>query len=140
MQQQEQIQQQEQQHTLFVCTTCASMWQNGKRIGKSGGEQLLEQLQKLHETWELKEQFPLKGVECMSACSHFCTVSFAADGKYTYLFGDLSVNSEQIQETSIAVLNCASKYFSTSDGLLPWAERPELLKKGLLAKIPPVPM
>ncbi|MDF5733837.1 MAG: FeS-binding protein, partial [Rhizonema sp. PD38] len=25
------------QHTLFVCTTCASVWQDGKRVGSSGG-------------------------------------------------------------------------------------------------------
>ncbi len=129
-----------QQHTLFVCTTCASMWQNGKRVGKSGGEQLLEQIKQLHANWELKEKFPIKTIECMGACSHSCTVSFAAEGKYTYLFGDLPANSEQLKETSIAVLNCASTYFSKSDGLLPWAERPEPLKNGLLAKIPPVPM
>jgi predicted metal-binding protein len=35
------------QHTLFVCTTCASVWQNGKRVGESKGEQLLQQLQQL---------------------------------------------------------------------------------------------
>ncbi|MHC5828610.1 MAG: FeS-binding protein, partial [Nostoc sp.] len=26
-----------------------------------------------------------------------------------------------------------------ADGLLPWSERPEALKKGILAKIPPLP-
>ena len=25
-------------HTIFVCTTCASKWENGKPVGESGGE------------------------------------------------------------------------------------------------------
>ncbi len=126
------------QHILFVCTTCASVWQEGKRIGKSGGQQLLEQLTILHQNWELKEQFPIQAVECMSACSHACAISFAAQGKYTYLFGNLPVTAEKLPETADAVLQCASQYMGKQDGLLPWSERPEPLKKGILAKIPPL--
>jgi len=121
------------QHTLFVCKTCASVWQNGKRTGKSGGEQLLEQLSELSQAWPLQEHFPIAAVECMSACSRSCCVSFAAPGKYTYLFGDLSVTG------ATAILECASQYYAKPEGLLPWSERPEALKKGILAKIPPLP-
>lgn len=45
------------QHTLFVCTTCASVWQDGKRVGESGGQQLLQQLQQLAKDWELQNKF-----------------------------------------------------------------------------------
>ncbi len=121
------------QHTLYVCTTCASVWKDGKRIGTSGGEQLLEELSQLHQTWELRDRFSLQPVECMSACSHSCTVSFTAPGKFTYLFGDLPV-----RESAAAVLECASLYYAKPDGSLPWAERPQPLKKGILAKIPPL--
>lgn len=123
------------QHTLFVCTTCASVWKDGKRIGTSGGEKLLEEISQLYQKWELRECFSLQPVECMSACSHSCTVSFTAPGKFTYLFGDLPVN-----ESAAAILECASLYYTKPDGLLPWAERPQLLKKGILAKIPPLPL
>lgn len=122
------------QHTLFVCTTCASVWKDGKRIGTSGGEQLLEELSQLHQTWDLRDRFSLQPIECMSACSHSCTVSFAAPGKFTYLFGDLPVS-----ESAAAVLECATLYHAKPDGSLPWAERPQALKKGILAKIPPLP-
>ncbi|HLO87478.1 MAG TPA: DUF1636 domain-containing protein [Nostocaceae cyanobacterium] len=118
-------------HSLFVCTTCASVWQDGKRVGESGGQRLLQELQTLAQDWELNSQFPIKAVECMSACSHSCVVAFAAEGKLTYLFGDLPV-----EDSAGAVLECASKYYAKSDGLLPWAERPEPLKKGILARIP----
>lgn len=126
-------------HTLFVCTTCASLWKDGKRQGISGGEELLERLSQQHENWEFKDKFPLQPVECMSACSRSCAVSFAASDKYTYLFGDLPHDRESLDETTTAVLKCASLYYQKPDGSLPWSERPKPLKKGILAKIPPLP-
>ncbi|MEH2117884.1 DUF1636 domain-containing protein [Nostoc sp.] len=121
------------QHTLFVCTTCASVWQNGKQVGISGGEQLLQRLQELSQGWELQEKFSIQPVECMSACNRSCVIAFVAEGKSTYLFGDLPIDG-----CASAVLKCASQYYTKSDGLLPWSERPEPLKKGILAKIPPL--
>ncbi|MEH2069035.1 MAG: DUF1636 family protein [Nostoc sp.] len=120
-------------HTLFVCKTCASVWQDGKRLGESGGEQLLQQLQYLAQDWDLRDEFPIQEVECMSACNRSCVVAFAAKGKLTYLFGDLTVDG-----SASAVLECASQYYAKPDGLLPWSQRPEALKKGILAKIPPL--
>lgn len=121
------------QHNLFVCTTCASVWQDGKRVGESGGEQLLHRLQELAQNWELQNNFPIQGVECMSACSHSCVIAFAAEEKLTYLFGDLPVDN-----SAEAILQCASQYYAKPDGSLPWSERPQALKKGILAKIPPL--
>lgn len=127
------------QHILFVCKTCASTWKDGKRVGQSGGEKLLAQLQHLYEAWELRHEFSIQPVDCMSACSHACAVSFAALNKYTYLFGDLPADVETLNATSAAVLECARQYLARLDGSLLWAERPEPLKKGVLAKIPPLP-
>jgi predicted metal-binding protein len=56
-------------HTLFVCKTCASVWEQGKRVGESGGQKLLEQLQHLAQDWDLQAEFPIQEVECMSACN-----------------------------------------------------------------------
>ena len=121
-------------HTLFVCQTCASLWQDGKRLGESGGQKLLHEIQQLAQDWALRDEFPIQAVECMSACNRSCVVAFAAKGKLTYLFGDLSVD-----DSAAAVLECASQYYTKTDGLLPWSERPEPLKKGILAKIPALP-
>lgn len=121
------------QHVLFVCTSCATVWKQGKPEGKSGGQQLLEHLSEIHKNWDLKDSFPIQEVQCMSACNRSCAVSFASPGKYTYLFGDLPT-----QDSATAILECAAQYYAKADGLLPWSERPELLKKGILAKIPPL--
>ena len=118
-------------HSLFVCKTCASAWQDGKRIGESGGQKLLQEIQQVAQNWDLRDEFPIKEVECMSACNRSCVIAFAGQGKLTYLFGDLP-----IEGCAEAVLECASKYYSHPDGLLPWSERPEPLEKGILARIP----
>jgi predicted metal-binding protein len=120
-------------HILFVCKTCATVWKEGKPQGKSGGQKLLENLSQLHQNWEFREDFSLQEIDCMSACSHSCAVSFAAPGKYTYLFGDLPP-----ENSADAVLKCAAQYYVKPDGLLPWSERPEPLKKGVIARIPPI--
>ncbi|WP_460202492.1 DUF1636 domain-containing protein [Scytonema sp. NUACC21] len=124
------------QHSLFVCTTCASQWKDGKRVGESGGEKLLKILKQQCQGWELEEEFAIQPVECMSACSRSCAISFASIGKYTYLFGDLSPDLSPVEITG--VLECANKYHTHPQGLLPWAERPEPLKKGIVARIPPL--
>jgi predicted metal-binding protein len=121
-------------HNLFVCTTCASVWKDGKRIGVSGGQLLLDQLTELYQNWQLAPEFSLQAVECMSACNRSCAIAFAALGKFTYIFGDLPVDG-----SASVVLECASQYHAKPDGLLPWSERPERLKKGIVARIPPLP-
>jgi predicted metal-binding protein len=53
------------------------------------------------------------------------------------MFGDISAD---LSPTEVAgVFECASKYYAHPEGLLPWSERPEPLKKGILARIPAVP-
>jgi predicted metal-binding protein len=124
------------QHCLFVCTTCGSKWENGQRVGTSEGERLLQELQDLHQNWDLATEFPIQAVGCMSACSRSCAISFAAAGKYTYLFGDIPATDVDIPLNNI--LDCAEKYYQHPTGVLPWSERPAPLKQGILAKIPPL--
>jgi len=129
-------------HTLFVCTSCASIWKEGKREGVSGGEKLYAQLTADAENWNLAAQYQIRSVECMSACDRSCAISFVATDKFTYLFGDLVkdliLNEESLPKVSAALLQCAELYYQKEDGNLAWKERPELLKKGILAKIPPI--
>jgi predicted metal-binding protein len=124
------------QHCLFVCTTCGSKWEDGRRIGTSEGERLLQELAALHQDWDLATEFPIQAVGCMSACSRSCAISFAAAGKHTYLFGDIAPQDPSITLSNI--LDCAEKYYQHPTGVLPWAERPAPLKQGILAKIPPL--
>ncbi|GAB4230211.1 MAG: hypothetical protein Kow0049_11940 [Stanieria sp.] len=126
----------ETQHKILVCSTCGSTWQESKKVGVSGGEKLIKELTKQLQKNSLTNQVTIESVTCMSACSHSCVVAFTAPGKFTYVFGNLSHDADSISASSAAVLNCASLYCQKPDGVMPWAERPEPLKKGIIARIP----
>jgi predicted metal-binding protein len=124
------------QHKILVCSTCASVWQDGKRVSVSGGQKLLEELTQQSQNWSHSSEFTIESVECMSACSHACVIAFTASGKFTYLFGNLERDTDNLSATSAAVLDCASLYCQKPDGIMPWSERSEPLKRGIIARIP----
>ncbi|MEZ0170696.1 DUF1636 family protein [Microvirga sp. TS319] len=75
----------------------------------------------------------IEAVECLSVCKRPCTVAVSGPGRWTYVYGDLS------SETSVeAILDGLRRYAATSDGLVPWRERPVEFRKGVVARIPPL--
>ena len=128
------------QHIIFVCMRCGSSHQTQQYICQSGGERLLDKLQTLHHDWVLQDEFSIQPVECMGVCDLACAIAFVSPHKHTYLFGDLPADIERVEKTATAVLECASQYHSKPDGLLSYAERPELLRAGAIARIPPMPI
>ena len=73
------------------------------------------------------------GVECLSVCKRPVTVGFAAPGKWTYVYGDFP--PELGAET---ILSGALLYADAPDGLIPWRQRPDMLKKGVISRSPPL--
>ena len=127
------------EHILFVCTTCASKYQDGKKVGESGGERLMQQIQISAQAWELASEFLIEPVQCLSTCSQACAIAFMGSNKLTYLFGNLPVDETQIEITATTVLECAGQYYENPQGLLSYKERPELLKNKVMARIPAFP-
>lgn len=128
------------QHTLFVCTSCGSGHKTEQFVAKSGGERLLEELQTLSDDWALQDNFEIHPVECMGVCDQACAIAFVSPHKQTYLFGSLPADAASVEATATAVLTCAGQYHAKPDGLLPYAKRPELLRAGAIARIPPMPI
>lgn len=113
--------------TIYVCTTCRLPDDTSE---PRAGAKLLAALQNsLNET---NGSIRLEGVECLSVCKRPCTVAFSAPGKWTYVYGDFS--SETAPET---ILAGAALYSAAEDGLIPWKMRPDALKKGVVARLPP---
>ena len=54
------------------------------------------------------------------------------NGSWTYLFGGLD---DRMPARSI---EGARLLASAADGILPWRGRPEILKRGLIARVPPI--
>jgi predicted metal-binding protein len=120
-------------HTLFVCTCCSFSTTEREHLGKSGGAHLLEQVSNLYQTWDLQSEFVVQEVSCLSVCSRPCSVAFVAPNKTTLVFGDLPP-----LESAADLLQLGAQYHSSSDGIVSWKERPEVLKNGLIAKVPPL--
>lgn len=110
---------------LIVCTTC-----RGPHEG--AGQALLEEVENLAlaRDWTL----PLRGVACMGGCGQGCTAALQAAGKHSYLFGGLRPDAA----TAADLLEVARQHAEAADGRLEWALRPERLKTGLLARLPPL--
>lgn len=126
------------QHIIFVCTICGSSHQTKQYVAKSAGERLLDKLQTLYHDWVLLGEFSIQPVKCMGVCDQACAIAFVALKKHTYLFGDLPADPERVDKTATAVLECASQYHESPDGLLPYDLRPELLRALAIARIPPL--
>jgi len=121
-------------HALFVCKSCIYSLHQREYMGKRGGWYLLDRLLSLSESWQLRSSFVIQPVECLSACKRPCAVALAAPNKTTLMFGDLPP-----LESAAAVLQLASQYYNSTDGIVTRQERPEILQKGILARIPPLP-
>jgi predicted metal-binding protein len=112
--------------TVQVCVTC--------RI--EGDAQEPRAGARLHAALEAarREGDPrVVGVECFSVCKRPCTISFAAPGAWTYVYGDFPAETSPEE-----LLAMARAYGSAPQGLVPWRERPAALKKGVVARLPPL--
>jgi predicted metal-binding protein len=76
----------------------------------------------------------LRGLACMSGCDRACTVALQAPGKFSYYFGDLRADAE----TAAQLIACAQLHRDSGDGSLLRNARPERLRSGILARLPPV--
>ncbi|MBI3347090.1 MAG: DUF1636 domain-containing protein [Burkholderiales bacterium] len=107
---------------LVICTTCAD----------GQGQALLEAV----ENEALARDWPLvvRGQACMAACKQSCTAALQGAGKHSYLFGQLAADAASVE----ALLVVAAQHAEPGDGLLAWDRRPDRLKSGLVARLPPL--
>jgi predicted metal-binding protein len=118
--------------SIHICVTCrdASEPVEAERAGARLYRALLQAAERRAEPVELV------AVECLSVCKRPCTIGFSAAGKWTYVYGDFAPDERSAQ----AILDAAALYAAAPDGLIPWKQRPDALKKGVVARIPPLPV
>lgn len=121
---------------ITVCTTCRPP--GASRELPAHGLTLFEALQDTLLTREGDGTQPrdlqVRGLACMSGCSRACTVALQAPGKFTYYFGDLVADAETAEQ----LIACAQLYGASEDGAIARNARPERLRSGILARLPPV--
>lgn len=115
--------------TIIVCSSCRD--ETGSDAHPRAGAQLAEATRtaaKDHRNIEVRT------VECLGNCKRRLSAALLRDGCWSYVFGDLTAESGPD-------LVVGAKLFVTSeDGLIPWRGRPDSLKRGLIARIPPLTM
>jgi predicted metal-binding protein len=114
--------------TIFVCVTCRHSDQESVRPGAKMFDAVQARLADREDG-----AVALRAVECLSVCKRPCTLALAAPGKWTYVVGDLDVDAN-IDD----VIDAALKFAATSDGLIPWRERPKSFRSGVISRVPPL--
>lgn len=113
---------------LFVCTTCRSQTDKSDALPRPGSR-LLARL----EAEDTPAGVEIRGVECLSACNNGCSVALSAPGKWHYVYGMM-----EPEEHAAEILDGAAKYAASKDGIVPWRERPQIFRKQVLTRIPPL--
>ena len=74
----------------------------------------------------------VRPMRCLGNCSRGPTAALRCERAWTYVFGGLEVSSAP------ALVAGARLLAGAADGILPWRERPAVLKRGLVARVPPM--
>jgi predicted metal-binding protein len=75
----------------------------------------------------------VRPVQCLSVCKRPATVAVSSPDGYTFLFGDLEPGSG-----TAALVSFVQSYRKSDYGLVPWRERVDVLRKGMVARVPPL--
>jgi predicted metal-binding protein len=113
--------------TIYVCITC-------RRAGDPD-EDIRPGLRLAHATSRAAEGtgVAVRKVRCLANCSRGSSAAIRREGAWTYVFGQLDPDKD-----AAALVEGAQLFSEAEDGLLPWSGRPEALKRGLIARVPPI--
>lgn len=112
--------------TVYVCVTC----RGGEALDvvPVPGEVLLTETVRLGARAGIR----VEAVRCLANCNRGLSAALRREGAWTYVFGDLAAGGAR------ALIEGAQLFARSADGLLPWRGRPDALKRGLIARTPPV--
>lgn len=115
---------------LNICITCTASNADGQSDPRHG-KQLFDRMQEVFETRDLP--FDLHPAECLTNCKSGCSIALNGAGKWGYVYGNVDPES-MIDD----LCELADKYAQSEDGIVAWRERPESLRRNVIARIPPL--
>ena len=110
---------------VSVCVTCKTA-DGGAVVGP-------DMFESIRAAIGPSDHVQVRPVQCLSVCKRPATVAITSADGYTFLFGDL-----QTESGAAAVSSFVKSYQSSDYGLVPWRERPDVLRKGMVARVPPM--
>lgn len=113
--------------TVYVCVTCRKA--DDAEDGPRPGLLLARATAKAAEGTDVS----VCQVQCLGNCSRSLSAAMRCTGTWTYVFGSLDADRD-LQ----ALIDGARLLAEATDGILPWRGRPDILKRGLIARVPPL--
>jgi predicted metal-binding protein len=115
---------------IYICTTC-------KRQGAPDSEAEGEPrpgalLAAATERAASGTEVTVRRLRCLANCTRGPSAAMRCNGSWTYLFGGLDTAN------AAALVEGARLLAGAADGILPWRGRPDILKRGLIARVPPL--
>jgi predicted metal-binding protein len=113
--------------TVYVCITCrrAGDPEEGVRPGLLLARATARAAQ--------ESGVVVRQIRCLANCNRACSAAIRRCGGWTYVFGGLDPEKD-----APALIEGARLLACARDGLMPWRGRPEILKRGLIARVPPI--
>jgi len=112
--------------TVYVCITC-------KRAGDPDSEPRPGAiLAAATVNAAAGTEVDVRRIRCLANCTRGPSAAMRCNGSWTYVFGGLD------QTCAGALIEGARLLARAADGILPWRGRPEPLKCGLIARVPPI--
>lgn len=112
--------------TVVVCESCRDG--TGSDAYPRAGESLAADVRLAAEGSDVR----VATVSCLGNCKRRLSAAIIKPGAWSYVFGDLAMDS------GADLVAGASLFAGSTDGLIPWRGRPDSLKRGLIARIPPL--
>jgi predicted metal-binding protein len=112
--------------TIYVCTTCRPPGEPDSAV-RPGAFLATATAQAAAGT-----EVDVRPMRCLGNCSRGASAALRANGSWTYLFGGLDATCAEALVEGVRLLARAT------DGVLTWRGRPERLKRGMIARIPPL--
>jgi predicted metal-binding protein len=111
---------------IYVCTTCGYAGEGDSE--PRPGELLAAATERAAAGTEVE----VRRMKCFANCTRGPSAAMRANGSWTYVFGGLE------PANAAALIEGARMLAAADDGILPWRGRPEILKRGLIARVPPI--
>jgi predicted metal-binding protein len=114
--------------TIFICVSCTVEGDRSENPGRALFEAVSRKLADKPDSKAI-----VKPVDCLAVCKRPCTIALSGEGKWTYVVGDLGPEANADD-----VIAAAEAYGETANGIIPWRQRPQSFRKGVISRIPPL--
>jgi len=123
---------------LQICVTCRRD-REAEIVEPRDGQRLYDKLKAQYPSGVIGDTadgttLRLAESRCFSGCKRACTAAMTAEDKWSFVLCEIDPDRSGEDLVTFAKL-----YTAADDGMVPWRERPESLRKLVLARIPPLP-